>query len=122
MGYRVLASTTAATHFLFLAYVIAGGFMAWRWPRMIIPHVVAVAWALVGVIIPLACPLTAIQNWLRHKGGEAVLHRGFIDHYVTGVLYPARYESAMRVLVACVVVVSWLGVYQRRRTRRMRMA
>ncbi len=32
MGYRLLADAAMVAHFLFLAYLVMGGFMAWRWP------------------------------------------------------------------------------------------
>jgi hypothetical protein len=45
MGYRVLADATMAVHLGFLAYVVAGGFLAWAWRRAIWPHP-AGAWSL----------------------------------------------------------------------------
>ncbi|GAA3726715.1 hypothetical protein HDA32_003572 [Spinactinospora alkalitolerans] len=35
---------------------------------------------------------------------------GFIDYYITGVLYPEKYLFASRVVAACIVAVSWAGI------------
>ena len=31
MGYRILADAAVVAHLAFLAYVVLGGFVAWRW-------------------------------------------------------------------------------------------
>ncbi|GAA3187673.1 DUF2784 domain-containing protein [Dactylosporangium siamense] len=116
--YEVLASTVLVLHFCFLAYVVLGGFFAWRWPRALWPHLAAAAWGLAVVSIPLTCPLTLIEHWARRKAGESGVGRGFIDQYIEGVLYPERYTHLLQVLVGVLVVVSYVGIYVRRRKHR----
>jgi Protein of Unknown function (DUF2784) len=113
--YRVLVPVVLVAHFAFLAYVVLGGFLAWRWPRAIWPHAAAAAWAVLIVDNAVQCPLTWAENWARRHGGQGGYDRGFIDTYVTGVLYPARYLVQMRILAALVVLVSWLGWWYLRR-------
>jgi hypothetical protein len=107
----MLAGTALAAHFAYLAYLVVGGFVAWRWTWTVWLHVGAAAWAFAIVTLSPPCPLTWAENWARRRAGMPGLSHGFIDRYVTGVLYPARYETAVRVLVAVVVVVSWVGAY-----------
>ncbi|MFI6044801.1 DUF2784 domain-containing protein [Nocardia sp. NPDC051321] len=110
MLYRLLADATAAAHFVFVAYVVVGGFLAWRWPRSIWLHLIAFGWGFSTVLFGLDCPLTYLENWARHRAGEAGLpSSGFIDHYITGVLYPENALGLVRVLVAVCVAVSWVG-------------
>lgn len=116
--YEVLASTVLVVHFGFLAYVVLGGFLAWRWPRALWPHLVAAAWGLAVVSIPLTCPLTYVEHWARRRAGETGVGRGFIDQYIEGVLYPERYTHYLQVLVGVLVVGSYVGVYLRHRKRR----
>jgi hypothetical protein len=116
--YEVLASTVLVLHFCFLAYVVLGGFLAWRWPRALWPHLAAAAWGLAVVSIPLTCPLTLVEHWARRKAGETGVGRGFIDQYIEGVLYPERYTHLLQVLVGVLVAVSYAGIYLRRRKRR----
>ncbi len=112
MGFRVLVVMVAATHIAFVAYVVFGGFLTLRWPRAIAPHVTAVAWGFAGILVPLLCPLTVAENWLRQRGGEPLIRDGFINHYLTGVLYPDALLLQVRILAGCVVVLSWLIAYR----------
>lgn len=113
MLYRVLADATVVVHLVFLGYVAAGGFLAWRWRRTIWVHVLAVAWGFGTVLIGFDCPLTYLENWARVRGGEARLPpSGFIAHYLTGVVYPEHAVNLMRGLVAACVLVSWAGYVQ----------
>jgi hypothetical protein len=79
-------------------------------------HLAAVVWGFAVIAASLTCPLTVLEDDLRRRGGQpGVGAGGFIDHYIEGVVYPERYTAQVRVLVAVLVVVSWLGVYLRRR-------
>lgn len=116
--YRLLADATATVHFLFLAYLVVGGFFAWRWRWTIYLHILAVVWGFGTVIFGFTCPLTHLENWSRHRAGEAGLpSSGFIDHYLTGVIYPRSALELVRVLVVVVVLVSWLGLWRLHRRR-----
>jgi hypothetical protein len=117
MGYRALAESTMVAHFAFLAYVVTGGLLAWRWPAAIWPHLAAAGWGLAIVVFNLNCPLTYVEDWARRRAGERGLAAGFIDTYLTGVVYPARYTGLIQILVAVVVVGSWVGAALRWRAR-----
>lgn len=41
--YQILTTLVLTLHFGYLAYVVVGGFVAWRWPRTIWVHLVAAA-------------------------------------------------------------------------------
>ncbi|MEU0539774.1 DUF2784 domain-containing protein [Nocardia sp. NPDC005978] len=119
MFFRLLADVTAGVHFLFVAYVVVGGFIAWRWPRTIWLHLAAFGWGFSTVLIGIDCPLTDLENWSRRRAGEAGLPpSGFIDHYITGVIYPESALELVRALVAVVVVISWIGLWLRTSRRR----
>ncbi|MGH3509775.1 MAG: DUF2784 domain-containing protein [Nocardioidaceae bacterium] len=116
--YRWLAVGVIGLHFGYLAYLIAGGFVAWRWPRTIWLHLAAVVWAMLSVGLHVKCPLTWLQNQLRTLGDRPPLATNFIGTYVRGVFYPAHHETLTQVAVACVIVVSWAGLaYRRVRSR-----
>jgi Protein of Unknown function (DUF2784) len=117
MGYRWLASAILVLHGGYLAYVVFGGFLSWRWPRTLWPHLVAAAWGIAVVVGRLTCPLTYAEDWARRRAGDGALSRGFIDRYVEGVLYPERFAGLMQALAAAAVAVSWLGLLVRHRVR-----
>ena len=120
MAFRVVADLTAFVHLLFVFYVACGGFLAWRWPRTIVTHVGAVLWGAASVAVGFDCPLTAMENWARrHAGEEGLPPSGFIDHYLTGVIYPESALGAVRALVAGAVLVSWAVWWRRNRVTKL---
>jgi hypothetical protein len=110
MPYDVVVTAAVVAHFAFLMYLAVGGFLAWRHPRTRVVHAAVVAWALGSVVIGYPCPLTAVEQWARERAGRDPLSGGgFIEHYLTGTVYPERYLVAVQVLVGLMVVVSWVG-------------
>lgn len=119
--YTTVVAVTVAAHLAFVAYGVIGGFVALRWPRSIWLHVPVVLWCVAIEIVDFVCPLTALERWARARAGMAPLPPdGFIDYYITGVWYPARYEYPVLAVVLLVVLVSWvlvaLSVRRRRRS------
>ena len=120
MAFRVVADLTAAVHLLFVLYVAFGGFLAWRWPRTIRAHVLAVSWGGASVLVGFDCPLTTVENWARRRAGaEGLPPSGFIDHYLTGVVYPESALGAVRILAAACVLVSWAVLWRRSRVTKL---
>ena len=112
MVWRGLVTLILLTHFAYLAYVVGGGFLAWRWPKAIWPHLVTATWGVLLIAFHLSCPLTLAENWARRHAGEGV-DSGFINNYVEGVIYPAHYTNLVRLACAAVVLISWFGVARR---------
>jgi hypothetical protein len=118
VGYAVLAQATMVVHFAFLAYLTLGGYLAWRWRWTIWLHLAVVGWGVSIITIGQECPLTYVENWARRAAGEHDLAGGFINTYLTGVVYPPAYLTEVRVAVALLVAVSWAG-WARLGTRRV---
>jgi hypothetical protein len=112
VGYGWLVTAVLALHFAYLAYVVAGGFLMLRWPVAFWPHLAAAVWGFAVVAVPLDCPLTFLENWARRQAGQAPATTGFIDRYITNVIYPERYTTLVDVLVAVVIAVSWVLGYR----------
>ena len=117
--WRGAAVVVVGAHYAFLAYLLVGGFLAWRWPRTLVAHLMAATWAVLIVVMQLDCPLTALQNWLREQRGQPAVP-GFIDTYVRSIFYPAGAATYARLAVALIVVASWIGLLARRRRRQQR--
>lgn len=122
MRYRILADAVLVLHGAFIVFVALGGLLVLRWPRLAWLHLPAVAW---GAWISLSgdiCPLTPFENRLRVLGGEAGYAGGFIEHYLTLLIYPVELTRATQLALGALVIAINLAVYlrlwrQRRRGR-----
>lgn len=113
MTYRLLADLTVLTHALFILFVVLGGFLAWRWRWLAWVHLPCAAW---GVLIEFAgwiCPLTPLENRFRALAGEAGYEGGFIEHYLTELIYVEDWSLAVRVVLGTFVVVINVVAYWR---------
>ncbi|GAA1854703.1 DUF2784 domain-containing protein [Asanoa iriomotensis] len=117
MGWKELATAFLVLHFAFMAYVLLGGFLAWKWPKALWFHLPAIGWGIALIAFGLNCPLTYAENWARTNAGEAKT-RGFIDTYIEGVLYPERYVHVAQAVLALIVLVSYVGIFVLWRRRR----
>jgi hypothetical protein len=123
---RIVASVAAdlviVLHFAFVVFATLGGLLVLRWPRLAWLHLPAAAW---GVYIEWSggiCPLTPLENRLRAAGGMPTYEGGFIDRYLTPILYPAGLtRDAQLWLGAALVginVAAYLFAWRRRGTDR----
>jgi hypothetical protein len=122
MNERLLADAVLVLHGLFILFVVAGGLLVWRWPRLAWLHLPAVFWGAWVAWFGWECPLTPLENQLRLAAGQAGYSGGFIDHYLLGVVYPEGLTRAAQIASGTFVAVLNLGVYGLlvRRARRMK--
>jgi hypothetical protein len=122
VGYRFLLGFAVGAHFAFLAYGVFGGFLSWRWPRTIWLHLVCVLWLVAIVAFAWRCPLTWLEDRSRAHLGRPPPVGGFLDNHVAGVFYPHGQEAAARLIVALIVLASWVGLIVRQARRRRSLA
>ena len=126
MAYRLLADLLVLIHLGFVVFVVLGGFLVLRWPRLVWLHLPTAAW---GAFIEFAgwvCPLTPWENQLRRAGGEAGYAGGFVEHYLMPVLYPAGLSRGVQIALGVVVIgvnlVAYGLVWRQRTHRELRRA
>lgn len=98
-------------HLLFVAFVMAGGFLLLRWPRLAWLHLPAAAWGAAIEFTGGICPLTPLENRLRALGGESAYSGGFVEHYLLPILYPEHLTLLVQQGLGGVVVVVNLVAY-----------
>ena len=118
------ADLVVLLHFAFVLFVIAGGVLVLKWPRLLPLHVAAVIWGAAIEFGGWICPLTPLENHLRDLAGGNGYEGGFVEHYIVPVLYPAALTRSTQFVLGAVVVVVNAAVYgtvwRRRRTGRLR--
>ena len=118
MIWRALADGVVVLHLAFVAFVIVGGFLAWRWPRVLFGHLPALTWGLWVEASAQICPLTYLENQLRHLAGEAGYRGGFLDHYVLSILYPPGLTRTDQYILGALLLALNGYAYGRLLTRR----
>src|SRR5262249_21707110 len=124
MWYRVGADLVVVVDLLFIGFVVGGVFLAWRWPRIIWAHIPAVVYGALVEFAGFTCPLTLLENDLRHHAGQAGYRGGFIAHYLVRVIYPPGLTRGMQIglglLVLLVAVIGYRGFLRRHPASRVR--
>ena len=88
--FRAAADLVVAVHALFVVFVVLGGLLVVRWPRVVWLHVPAATWGAFIEFQGWICPLTPLENYLRQRGGSSTYQGEFIEHYVFPLIYPAQ--------------------------------
>ena len=86
MANHLLADLVVVLHFSFILFVVFGGLLVFRWPKIAFAHVPAFAW---GALISFAgwvCPLTYWENDLR--GLDPAAAPTFIERTLVPLIYP----------------------------------
>lgn len=109
--YRVLADLVVLVHFAFVVFVILGGFLVARRPRMTPLHLAAVLWAAFIEFAGWICPLTPLENRLRGKSGSGGYPSDFVAHYILPILYPEGLTRETQIALGALVLVTNLGIY-----------
>ena len=118
MLYVRAADLVAITHAAFIAVLLAGGFLAWRWPRLVWAHLPAVVLTAIVFAFGADCPLTDLEKYFRRQAGERAYRDGFIAHY----LLPMVPDGVRTVVVPVFVVVVNAAAYGGYIARRHRAA
>jgi len=111
MWYKLFAELVVALHVGFIVFVLVGGLLVWRWRRAAWFHLPAAVWGAFIEFSGWTCPLTPLENWLRHWAGEVGYAGGFIEHYLLPVMYPAGFTSGMQVAAGVFVVAVNVAIY-----------
>ena len=121
MVFQILADATVIVHLCFVLFVVLGGLLVARWPRVAWLHLPAAAWGAWVEFAGWFCPLTPLENWFRRQGGGAAYTASFIEHYLLPVLYPSSLSRELQWVLGGFVLLINMGIYLavlRRRARR----
>jgi hypothetical protein len=118
MLYSLLTDVVVLLHLFFVLFVLLGGLLALKWPRIVRLHLPAAAWGAIVEFSGWLCPLTPLENWLREQAGQQTYQTDFLERYLLPILYPDGLTREIQfVLGAIVLLVNGLvyGILWRRR-------
>jgi len=120
---RVLADIVVVLHLLFIVFVLAGGLLVLRWPRLAWLHLPCAAWGALIEFTGWVCPLTPLENRLRLRAGQEGYEGGFVEQYIIPVVYPPGLTPELQVAIGLIVIALngvFYGLLLRRWRRRRR--
>ena len=109
--FNALAAGVVVLHLLFVVFVVAGGVLVLRWPRIAWIHLPAAAWAAFIELSGRVCPLTPLESTLRRRAGLEDYAGDFIANYVFPFLYPPGLTRQAQILMAGIVIAVNVVVY-----------
>ncbi|HUF74726.1 MAG TPA: DUF2784 domain-containing protein [Longimicrobiales bacterium] len=118
--YGNLATLVVLAHFAFILFVMFGGLLVLRWPRVVWLHIPCFLWGGWIEVRGGVCPLTPLENSLRRAAGESAYAGSFIEHYIVSIIYPTGLTRPVQLALAVGLVVLNAGIYAlvlRRRSR-----
>ena len=120
MLFAFLADLTLALHLAFIVFVVGGGLLVWRWPRLRPWQLAAAAWGAFVALTNRICPLTPLENALLARAGQAGYEGGFIEHYLAPIVYPEHLTPRLQAGLGVLVIVLNVAIYSASMWRRRR--
>ena len=123
MFYAVLADATLVLHLCFILFVVFGGLLVLRWPRVAWMHLPAAVWGVLVEVSGWICPLTPLEIALRRGAGSAAYDTSFVEHYLAPAIYPSTLTREAQIILGVIVLsinVAVYGVVWRRSARTKR--
>jgi drug/metabolite transporter superfamily protein YnfA len=110
--YNVLANAIVLAHFLFIAFVVGGGLLVIRWPRIAFVHLPTAVWGAVVEIFGWVCPLTPLENHFRFLAGDSSYGGDFIARYLIPIIYPENLTTTIQQVLGGLVIAVNIIFYE----------
>lgn len=111
MASHIAATAIALLHLGFIVFVVLGGLLVLRWPKLMWLHLPAAAWGVLIEFFGWWCPLTRWENNLLRAAGREGYSGGFVAHYIMPLIYPAGLTRGLEIVLGLAVLLVNLGIY-----------
>jgi hypothetical protein len=111
MFYRLLADLTVLVHGAFVVFVVLGGLLLLWKPRVAWAHLPAALWGAWVEFGGKICPLTPLENHLRHLAGERGYTGGFIERHLIPLMYPPGLTRDTQFVLGLILVAVNVTAY-----------
>lgn len=111
MLYRIGADLVLLAHFVFAAFAVFGGALAFYSPAWPWVHVPVVLWSSIVNLMSWTCPLTPAEKFLRNRAGQVGYSGGFVEHYIGRLVYPRGMPRQLELMAGVSILVGNGVVY-----------
>lgn len=109
--YKLFADLILLAHFIFIVFVICGGLLIIRWPKIAFVHLPAVVWGATVEFFGWICPLTPLENHFRYLAGYNQYSGDFILRYLVPLIYLENLTTALQTVFGLLVIIINVFVY-----------
>jgi hypothetical protein len=109
--HRFLARLVLTTHLAYVAFVIFGSLLVFRWPGIVYLHVAAVVWAFATLAFDLGCPLTPWEKASWRRAGVEPYPEGFLQHHILRTRFAPEVSRRNHTIVGLFVLAVNVAVY-----------
>ncbi len=109
--YHVLADLAVLIHAAYVGFVVLGFALilpgvalGWRWVgdfRLRVAHLAAIGLVCIEAVVGAICPLTALENYLRQRGGAAGYPGDFVGYWAHELIF---FDAPPWVFTICYLV------------------
>jgi len=112
--YKIFADIVVLIHFLWIIFLITGGFLGRRNRIIKFFHLGGLFFAFIIQIFEWYCPLTHLETWLREKHDPSLSYSGsFIIHYLEKLIY-IELSSWIIFILTVLLIIFNVFLYLRR--------
>jgi hypothetical protein len=117
MPYLMLADGVVVLHFLWIVFLVFGGFWGRRSRAVGVVHLSGLAFSVLMQVFDWYCPLTHLEVWLRARHDPSEAYAGsYIVHYLEELVYIELSRTLIFVLTLLLCGANlWLYLGKRRR-------
>lgn len=109
--YSALADAVLVLHLAFVVFVVLGGLLVLRRPRVAWVHLPAAVWGIAIEFGGWVCPLTPLENRLRELAGESTDRGDFIARHLLPVIYPEGLTREAQLALGLAALVGNGAIY-----------
>ena len=89
----------AGTHLSFIVFLVVGGPLAARFPRVVLWHLGAIAATAAVNLSGSDCPLTTWEKFFLVQAGQQPYENGFISHYLVEPVHAAGIDGSVNLVI-----------------------
>ena len=108
---RLLADLLVMGHLFFIVFLVVGGPLARRFPRLLKWHLAAAGVTVLVSLTNSPCPLTVWEKHFLALAGEQPYETGFIEHYLVEPVHPAGIDAQVNLVLLAAWIVPTAYAY-----------
>lgn len=120
--FHFLTLLTVIVHFLFILFVVVGGFLSYKSKLVRIAHIGSIVWAIYAELSPgVICPLTSLENYFGSQAGMTTYKEDFITRYLIPIIYQDNVPNNIQhILIGFVILINVIAylIYFRKKSKK----